>query len=324
MRHASGQQGFTLVEVLIGMVLTVIVFGATLTVLDAFGHQYQGDQRRLSAQDYARLGVDRIVRQLRNIASPVTTPKLLERATPWDIVFQTVGAPSGGSTGNSTGTERVRYCVPADPSPGSSSTEVLYGETQTWSTKATPADPWSSDPTATLPCPDSPLPSGVTAVVVAGSVTNRYNGNASPSRAAFCFNNSCAPQAVGDLGNVFTVQINLFVNPTPTFGNAETEIQSSAFLRNQPRAPVPFFTPTLTGGGGVLLNGSGSYSPDGEDLSYSWACTLGCSANQAASLASQPTGLVNWQPGAGTYTVTLTVTDQTGLTAPFSQQVTVT
>jgi hypothetical protein len=323
MRHPSGEQGFTLVELLIGMVLTVVVFGATLTVLDAFSHQYQSGQRRLSAQDYARLGVDRIVRQLRNVSSPVTTPKLLERATPWDIVFQTVGTRNGS---NLTGTERVRYCVPPDPSPGSSSNEVLIGETQAWSTQAAPANPWSSDPGVTLPCPDSTLPSGVTKTVVANAITNAYlsSGTPSPSRAAFCFNNSCAPQAVGDLGNIFTVQINLFVNSTPTFGNAETEIQSSAFLRNQPRAPLANFTPTYTGGGGVLLNGGGSYSPDGADLSYSWACTLGCSTDQAASLASQQTGLVDWQPGPGTYTVTLTVTDQTGLTAPFDKQVIVT
>ncbi|HEY2159761.1 MAG TPA: hypothetical protein VGH24_00505, partial [Solirubrobacteraceae bacterium] len=108
MTRAGREDGVTLPEVLIGMVLTVIVFGATLTVLDAFSHQYQGGQQRLSAQNAARVGIDRIVRQLRNIASPVTTPKLLERAAPNDIVFQTVGARS---TGNPTGTERVRYCV---------------------------------------------------------------------------------------------------------------------------------------------------------------------------------------------------------------------
>ena len=185
MRTARRQDGFTLVEVMIGMVLTVIVFGATLTVLDAFSNQYAGAQKRLSAQDSARLAVDRIVRQLRNIASPVTTPKLLERATPWDIVFQTVGTRNSS---NVTGTERVRYCVPPDSPPGSSSTEVLIGETQTWSTAAAPADPWSSDPSVTLPCPDTSLPSGTTKTVVANSITNAYrtSGTPSPSRAAFC------------------------------------------------------------------------------------------------------------------------------------------
>lgn len=317
MRHVRREDGFTLVEALIAMSLTVIVFGATLTVLDAYSHQWQAGQNRLGAQDAARLGVDRIVRQLRNVSSPVTTPKLLERATPYDVVFQTVGAPSGGSTGNTTGTERVRYCVPSDPAPGSTSTEVLIGETQTWSTATPAADPWSSDPGTTIPCPDTPLPSGVTKTVVANSITNRYAGNTSPSRAAFMFNNQAS--APSDLSQIFTVQVNLFVNPTPG-QTKENEIQSSAFLRNEPRAPLAYFTPTATGDGGVLLNGGASYSPDGENLSYSWACTSGCSATQAADLAAQATGLVDWLPGAGTYTVTLTVTDQTGLATPSQPQ----
>ena len=313
MTRAAREDGFTLVEVLIGMVLTVIVFGATLTVLDAFSNQYGQAQKRLSAQDSARLGVDRIVRQLRNIASPVTTPKLLERATPNDIVFQTVGTPSGGSSGNTTGTERVRYCLAPDTSPGSAGTKALYAETQQWSTSTPPASPWSSDPTAAIPCPDSP--SGVTTTVAARALTN----NSSPSQSVFCFNNTCGYPS--DLSQVFTVQINLFVNPTPTFTKAEVQISSAAFLRNQPRPPVPTFSPTYTGKGGVLLNGGASYSPDGEDLSYSWACTASCSAAQAAGLSDADTGLVDWQPGAGTYTVTLTVTDQTGLSKTYTADV---
>jgi type II secretory pathway pseudopilin PulG len=322
MRTAARQEGFTLVEVLIGMVLTVIVFGATLTLLDSFSHQWQRGQQRLGAQGYARLGIDRIVRQLRNIASPVSTPKLLERATPYDVVFQTVGTPSGS---NLSGAQRVRYCIPADPSPGSSTTEVLWGETQTWSTTAAPASPWSSDPTATLPCPDLPAPSGVKEAVVASAVTNRYVGQGRTEQPAFTFNNAAAPSNPNQLNQVFTVQISLFVNSTPTFPNAETKLTSAAFLRNQPRAPVPTFTPTLIeGGGGVLLNAGGSYSPDGEDLAYSWSCTSPAPCPDAAALASANTGLVVWRPGAGTYTVVLTVTDQTGLSAPSTQQVTVT
>src|SRR5258708_5709576 len=193
MRRAGHQDGFTLPEVLIGMVLTVIVFGATLTVLGAFSRQYQTGQQRLSAQDAARIGIDRIIRQLRNIASPVTTPKLLERAAPNDIVFQTVGARS---TDNPTGTERVRYCVGPDPH-GTNGSQVLFSEAQTWTTSTPPADPWSSDPNATIACPDAPLPSGVnSSVIVANSVTN------GASRKAFYFNNSAT--APSDLGQIYT------------------------------------------------------------------------------------------------------------------------
>lgn len=313
MRRASAQDGFTLIEVLIGMVLTVVVFGATLTVLDAFSHQYQGGQRRLDAQNTARVGVDRIVRQLRNIASPVTTPKLLERATPYDVVFQTVGPVSGS---NSTGTERVRYCLGRD----SSGNGALYSETQTWTTSAPASDPWSSDPSVTIPCPDSPLPAGVNppATIVAGSLTNVTGGH---NQCVFEFNNSCT--APSDLGQIYTVQIDLFVNPTPTFARAETEIKTAAFLRNQPREPIAHFQHSGIDGGspsGVLLDAGASYSPDGEDLSYSWDCSGGCP--DEGSLTSAGTGLVVWRPGRGTYTVTLTVTDQTGLQGFYQDSVT--
>jgi hypothetical protein len=155
-------------------------------------------------------------------------------------------------------------------------------------------------------------------VVVAPYVTNRYQGRT--DRPAFTFNDGTAPS---NLGAVYTVQIDLFVNPTPGVAAAESEVRSGAFLRNQPRSPVANFTYTDTGSGGVLLNGGTSYSPDGEDLSYAWTCTS-TSCPSLSSLTLDNEGLVNWTPGAGTYTVQLTVTDSTGLTATSTQQVTVT
>jgi prepilin-type N-terminal cleavage/methylation domain-containing protein len=316
MSRLRQEDGFTLMEMLISMVVAVVLFGAVLTALDGFTHTWQATNLRFDAQDKARLGIDRIVRQLRNIASPLTTPKLLERATPYDLVFQTVGTPSGS---NLTGAERVRYCIPSDTNPGTAADEVLIGETQTWSTATPPASPWSSDPSATVPCPDSSPPAGVgNPVTLASGVTNRYQGRT--DRQAFSYNNGTAPS---DLGQVFTVQIDLFVNPTPSVGT-DAEIRSGAFLRNQPRAPVPHFTYTPTGGGGVLLNGGTSYSPDGENLSFAWACTAPAPCPQSSALASSTTALVQWQPGAGTYTVQLTVTDQTGLVKTDTEQVPVT
>ena len=316
MSRLREQEGFTLPELLIAIVLSMVIFGATLDALMNYTHFWQGDTQQLDAQDNARLGIDRIVRQLRNIASPVTSPKLLERATPYDIVFQTVGSPSGSNT---SGAERVRYCIPQDTSAGSSSKEVLIGEVQTWNTATPPASPWNTDPSVTIACPDSPLPSGVSSsVVIQPAVTNRQKQRS--DRPAFTFNNSTAPS---DLSQVFTVQIDLFVNPTPTNTTAESELRSGAFLRNQPRAPVAAFTYTPTQGGGVLLNGAPSYSPDGLDLNYSWSCTSSPCPSTSALTDSQ-TGLVDWNPGAGTYTIKLTVTDSTGLTATATQDVTVT
>src|SRR5207248_52190 len=156
----------------------------------------------------------------------------------------TIGTPSGS---NLTGDERVRYCIPQDTTAGSTAKQVLYGETQTWTSSTAPASPWSSDPDVTISCPDSPVPSGVgTPMIIASSVTNRYQQTT--THPAFTFNNGTAPS---NLGQVFTVQLDLFVNPTPGQPSAaQSEIKSTAFLRNQPRAPVADFTSTPTGGGG--------------------------------------------------------------------------
>jgi prepilin-type N-terminal cleavage/methylation domain-containing protein len=307
------QHGFTLMEVLVAMTLSMVVFGATLSLLEVYTRQSTRNTRLNDAQDQARIAIDRIIRQLRNISSPITSPKLIERATPYDIVFQTVDVPNGS---NATGAERVRYCIPPDTTPGTPADEVLVSQVQNWSTAAPPVSPWTANPGVTIPCPDT---STVTSTKVISAVTNRYQGLT--TRPAFTFNNGVAPS---DLSTITSVQLDMFVNPTPTLAPAESELRSAAYLRNQLRAPLASFTSTNTGSGGVLLNGSTSWSPDGQDLSYAWSCTAPVSCPSAGALAGTSGGLVDWHPGAGTYTVSLTVTDTSGLAANSSQSVTVT
>jgi prepilin-type N-terminal cleavage/methylation domain-containing protein len=317
------QDGFTLVELLVAMALSLVVFGATLTILDSFLRQSDAASKRLDAQDQARLAVDRIVHDLRNVSSPLTTPKLLERATPYDVVFQTIGTPSGT---NVSGIQRVRYCVPQDSSGGSASLEKLIAQVQTWTTSSPAADPWTSDPTQTIACPDltfTPASGQPVSTIIAHAVMNRYQQTS--SYPAFSFNNGLDSNSVAaaDLPLISTIQVNVRVNPTPTLTGATTQIQSSAYLRNKQHAPVAQFSYTATGSGGVILNAGQSYSPDNEQLSYAWACTSSpCPAASSLSIAS--TGLVSWKPGAGTYSVALTVTDQTGVQTTTTQQVTVT
>jgi prepilin-type N-terminal cleavage/methylation domain-containing protein len=317
------QDGFTLVELLVAMALSLVVFGATLTILDSYLRQSDAAAKRLDAQDQARLAVDRIVRDLRNVSSPLTTPKLLERASPYDVVFQTIGTPSGT---NVSGIQRVRYCIPQDTSGGSASQEKLIAQVQTWTTSTPAANPWTSDPSQTIACPDltfTPASGQPVYSVIAHAVMNRYQQTS--SYPAFSFNNGLDSNSVAaaDLPQISTIQVNLRVNPTPSLTGATTQVQSSAYLRNKQHAPVAQFTYTATGGGGVILNAGQSYSPDNEQLSYAWACTSSpCAAASSLSIAS--TGLVSWKPGAGTYSVALTVTDQTGVQTTTTQQVTVT
>lgn len=341
------EQGFTLIELLVAMALSMVLLGAVVLAFTAYDRHTYYDGQRIDAQNEGRLAVDRIARQLRNVASPITTPKLLERATAYDMVFQTVGSPSGGSGGNTSGVERVRYCIPADAS-GSASNEYLYAETQTWSTSTPASDPWSSDPTQTISCPDISLGQNETcpnsaggtcsASAIANGVVNRYQGDT--TEPGFTFTTGTAPNTSSSTSitnptstqtPISSVQINLLVNPNtsllttqPDLSKNTFQIQSSVFLRNQQLSPVASFSSTPTGSGNVVLNGGSSYSPDGDDLSYSWSCTYPSTCPNSAALAAMSTGLVTWSPGAGSYTVQLTVTDSTGLTNTTSQTVTVT
>jgi prepilin-type N-terminal cleavage/methylation domain-containing protein len=298
----NSQEGFSLIEMLVAMSMAVVIFGATLTVLEVFTRQAQGSTQRNDAQDRARLGVDLIVRQLRNISSPIASPKLVERAAPNDLVFQTVGPGPVGA--NASGAQRVGYCVPQDTAAVSANNEVLYSQTQTWTTAQPPASPWTADPSVSIACPGTSAATLAQSVskgtIVAPSVTNRYQMRT--DRPAFSYNNGAAPS---DLSTILSVQVDLFVNPTPQIPGAQTELRSAAYLRNQLQAPVASFSGTSTGSGGVLLNGGASYSPDGEDLSYAWACTAPSPCSGASTLAGSATGLVYWHPGPGTYTVTL-------------------
>ncbi|MFL5817921.1 MAG: PilW family protein [Conexibacter sp.] len=317
------QDGFTLVELLVAMAASLVVFGATLSILDSYLHQSAAATKRFDAQDQARIAVDRIVRDLRNVSSPLRAPKLLERATPYDLVFQTIGTPSGA---NVSGIKRVRYCVPQDSSSGSASQEQLIAQTQTWTTSTPAANPWTSDPSQTIACPDltfTPAAGQPVSTVLAQSVMNRYQQTS--SYPVFSFNNGLDGGSVTatDLPEISTIQVKLRVNPTPSLSGATTQIQSSAYLRNKQHAPVAEFAYTATGSGGVILNAGQSYSPDDQQLSYGWACTSSpCPAAGTLSIASN--GLVSWRPGAGTYTVALTVTDQAGLQTTTTQEVTVT
>ena len=312
MKALRREAGFTLIELLVAMSLALVVFAAATTVLVVAMHAEAASTNRNQAQDQARVAIDLIARQLRNIASPISSPKLLERATPYDMVFQTVGNAPGSGSNNTTGAERVRWCMPNDIATGNAKDEELIGQVQTWTTATPPAIPWGTA------CPDTSAPGSSGQIdVLVQSVTNRYEGRS--DRPAFTYDDSTTPAS---LTNISSVQVDLFVNPTPQVVGAETELRSGVFLRNQVHSPVANFTETDTGSGGVLLNGGTSYSPDGADLSYAWSCgTPGCPG--AATLSGSTDGLVDWQPGAGTYTITLTVTDPTGLSDTDTQSVTV-
>src|SRR5690242_13539487 len=111
--RAGAEHGFTLVELLVTMAITVIVFGATLSVLDVFQSNNRFDQLCNETQDNARTAMDRLARELRNVAAPgVVYFGALEEAEPYSLAFQTIDSSTAYAWGsNRTHAMMVRYCL---------------------------------------------------------------------------------------------------------------------------------------------------------------------------------------------------------------------
>lgn len=298
------ERGFTIVELLIAITISLVVFGLVATSLVAYQNDSQRSFQQNDSQDQARTAVDRIVRELRNVASSRTAaPTLIEVASSYDLVFEAVTstAPAGGSA-NPAGAARVRYCLPPDPAPGNASKQVLISQVETWTTAAAPTNPWPQVAGVSPACPSvgTVVPAGATITTerLAEHVTNRYAG---ASRPAFTYDGS-------SLNQIATVGIDLFVDGRPAAPPGEVRLRSAAYLRNQNQPPLVSLTATPTGGGHVLLNGGGSSDPDNQQLSFKWFKIVGTTRTQIGA-----TGLLDWAPGAGTYTVELQVTDSGGL-----------
>lgn len=264
----GSEEGFTLVEVLIAAVLMIIVLGATLTALTSFQKNTATNQRQNDAQDQARSTLDLVARDLRNLASPVLErPEAIDRNLPLDLIVQSEGRGTGGSL-NARNTMRVRFCLGPD--------RKLYRMTQTWTTAAIP-----NAPAATV-CPGT---GWTTSTVVAENVVNG-------TRPIFTYN------AVG-LQDITEVSATLFVDVNPGTTPAETQLETSVYLRNQNRAPTALFSVEVVNTS-ILLNASESTDPEEKAMIYSWKID-----NVAAG-----SGILLTKPvTAGNHTVRLDVSD---------------
>jgi prepilin-type N-terminal cleavage/methylation domain-containing protein len=251
------QSGLTLIEVLVAMVISLIVLGATMSVSIALTNQSRRTTDHNDAQDTARTHLDRLARQLRNLASPTlftedyqAQPDAIDVAEPYDLVFRVVDEVRPDGSLNAANVKRVRYCLDAsDPARGR-----LYQQEQTWTDRA------SSDPPPVPSVSSCPGSGWSTTTAVTAQVTNR-NGGA--DRPVFVFN-SADPQRISQ------VHTELYVDPDPTRDPVETRLASGVTLRNQNRAPVANIDASPSGAGRVVLNGSGSEDPESRPLTYQW------------------------------------------------------
>jgi prepilin-type N-terminal cleavage/methylation domain-containing protein len=262
-RRLASESGVTLIELLVAMSISVVIFGLTMTVVVSMVRGADRDRQANEAQDTARIYTDRLARQLRNLASPSIfsdpndpdaalrqKPEAVDKATGYDFVFRIVNDVRPSSTLNLANVKRVRYCL----NTANANDERLYTQEQTWTDRASYNPPAVAD---TTQCPGT----GWTRTsIVVSHLVNRIGGQ---DRPVFLYNDT-------DTTRVTDVRSQLYLDVTPNKGAAETRLLSGVTLRNQNRAPVAAGKVTVTGANSVLLNGSDSEDPEGMALKYYW------------------------------------------------------
>ena len=293
------ESGISLVELMTSMVLSLIVLGAALSIGTSAVRHRESTERHNDAQQQARTGLERIARQLRNLASPTdlvdptkNKPMSVERNDRYDLVFRTVEDVNGSTAANPTGVKRVRYCLDSTtPEKG-----VLWRQEQT-------PDQVAASPTP--PPPSScPGPQWNSERVVAQNVVNRINGQDRPLWVFAADGRLLTYNRPEDLPDATRIEARLWIDPTPNTLESETPLSTSILLRNQNREPVALFSSSLSGRT-VQLNGSASNDPENEQLTYEWFegdTKIGDGLVFSVSYAA-----------AGSHTYTLRVTDQAGL-----------
>jgi prepilin-type N-terminal cleavage/methylation domain-containing protein len=239
-RRLRAEDGMSLPELLVAMILMVIVMTATLTTLDSSGKTRTLNDQRNDAVERVRVSADQIVRQLRNLASPSnTTPNAIDRAQGLDLAFRTFDPTK----------KLIRYCVSDDPS----NPNIIYQMIQS-SSATVAATAYSSCGTSTA---------GWSIIrVVATNVVNQRSGVP-----VFTYN--------GDTSNTPTItniRIQLVVDVNSALKAPDpTRISSGAALRNQNQRPTATFTYTHTvNSRKFVLNGTSSSDPEDRTLIYTW------------------------------------------------------
>ena len=241
MTGLRGEEGMTLVELLLGAVLMLIVLGATLTTFNIFERNTKTNEQQNEAQEETRRALDLMARDLRNLASPTPNlPFAVDVAASQDVIFQSEGKDKPATSLNAQNTTRVRYCL-------DTTSDSLYRQIQAWNTAAAPGIP------STASCPGT----GWSKTLLVG------NHVVNEGRPIFTYNAATLPE-------ITEVSSQLFVDVNPGDSPVETTLQSSVFLRNQNRAPSAAFSWASMPGGNVFLNASESTDPEEKALSFEW------------------------------------------------------
>ena len=157
------ERGMTLVELLTGMIISLLVIGGALTTFNGFERGQRENDGRNDTTEVARTALDIQARQLRNLAKRVSSP-VIDTLGPYDLIFQT----------SDPARTWVRYCLDTTTPPATTERARLWTAELAVSNAAA-ASPVTAAMRAT--CPGT----GWTATqVVADYVTNRRTGTDRP------------------------------------------------------------------------------------------------------------------------------------------------
>jgi type II secretory pathway pseudopilin PulG len=284
------ERGMTLTELVVAVTVMMLVIGSTLAVLETFVKRSHRNNVQNDAQEKARMAVDRLTRQLRNLAKPTTANVLsIDKAGDYDLVFQTVDPQK----------RRVRYCL----DDANSANAVLYMQAQAFPTTA--GDPGLPSTSA---CPAPTSTSGwATSIAVTGNITNTFGP---ADRNVFYYTGLGAD---GDTSKITAIRAELFVDADTTRDPTEVSLASGVFLRNQNQRPVASFSITPTVSRTYIFNGADSSDAEGRTLDYFWYRGSGDPANVPDCLANPDATGGGWTCiGRG---LTLTYKFPTGLSS---------
>jgi hypothetical protein len=306
-RRLLGEHGMvSLPEMLWSCLLLVVILAAALLPFDVWHQTDRRTRDQADSQDNARETVDGIAHELRNVAGQT---QLIERATGYDIVFQTVDStPKPTGSQNSRNIMRVRYCLNStDPARG-----LLWQQTLKWTTAAAP----TSMPSATS-CPDLAW-AGASRSILTNAITNQNGGQNRPVFSYF-------PTGAA-LTLITSLRVDVFTDRNPSDAVKEVQLTSGVLLRNQNGAPTALAISTPTGvTKQVKLDATTSTDPENLPLDYQWCdvtTNTTCDSTTAIGTVS-PFTYTFTQATGSLRNMRLVVTDLGGLMATYNFNVTV-
>lgn len=203
---ATGQAGFTLVEVLVAMTLTLVVASLALGVFEAFDRGVAANSRLTDAQDTSRRELGLMVRTLREAGAPAgadgVLPTAVTRSDDNDIVFRSRAWPGEADTG-SNADHLQRFCL-------NTTTKILWFDGKHAST------PGDDDPGSACP---STAPGWTRHRQVATNVIN----TATSAKKLFSYTSRS--------GHVRSVQISLRLDGGSATSSRELPLASGASVR---------------------------------------------------------------------------------------------